>query len=294
MRDDYSKRQARHAKAFRALHDAHAGFVMPNAWDVGSAVILVEAGFEAIATTSAGVAFSLGHGDHALPEGATALSKEEMFARIRQITASVDVPVNGDLEDGYGDRPEEVAATIRLAVESGLAGGNIEDYADGVLYDEALAVERVAAAREAVDGTGTRFVLTARTDGQLLRTKAPLEDAIRRANRYREAGADCLFVPGVSDMQRIATLVREIDGPLNVVMGLGTTALSATELRAAGVVRMSLGGSIARAALGYVRRAAHELRERGTLTFAEVQIPQGELNEIFARHERANRVPPES
>jgi 2-methylisocitrate lyase-like PEP mutase family enzyme len=132
-------------------------------------------------------------------------------------------------------------------------------------------------------------VLTARTDGQLLRTKAPLEDAIRRANRYREAGADCLFVPGVNDVERIATLAREVDGPLNVVMGLGATTLTVAALRTVGVARMSLGGSIARAALGYVRRAARELREQGTLTFAEGQIPQAELNDIFARHERANR-----
>jgi 2-methylisocitrate lyase-like PEP mutase family enzyme len=289
MTSEEQTRTAQRAAAFRALHDARSGFVMPNAWDAGSAILLAEAGFDAIATTSAGIAFSLGRGDHALPQGATAVSKSEMFERIRQIVATVDVPVNGDLEDGYGETPEDVASTIRLAIESGLSGGNIEDYAGGVLYDESLAAERIAAAREAIDASGTRFVLTARTDGQLLRVKAPFEDAIRRANRYREAGADCLFVPGINDLDRLTTLVREIDGPLNVVMGLGSTAYTVAELRAAGVARMSLGGSIARAALGYVRRAARELLERGTLTFAELQIPQGELNEIFARRERVAR-----
>jgi 2-methylisocitrate lyase-like PEP mutase family enzyme len=277
------------AAAFRALHDARNGFVMPNVWDAGSAVMLAEAGFSAIATTSAGVAFSLGRGDHGLAKGATAVSKAEMFDRIRQITAAVAIPVNGDLEDGYGKRPEEVADTIRLAIDSGLAGGNIEDYADGVLYDEGLAAERIAAARAAIDAAGTPFVLTARTDGQLLGTKAPFADAIRRGNRYREAGADCLFIPGVNDLDRIATLVREVHGPLNVVMGLGTTTLTVSALRGLGVARMSVGGSIARGALGYIRNAARELLDRGTLTYAEVQIPQGELNEIFARHERARQ-----
>ncbi len=200
---------------------------MPNAWDAGSAIVLAEAGFEAIATTSAGIAFSLGKADHAIPGGATPVSRSEMFERIRQIAAAVDVPVNGDLEAGYGDRPEAVAETIRLGIDAGLAGGNIEDYANGVLYDEELAAERIAAAREVIDAGGTGFVLTARTDGQL--------------------------------------------------------TLTVSALRSAGVARISLGGSIARAALGYVREGARELLERGTIGFAEVQIPQGELNALFAR-----------
>lgn len=256
---------------------------MPNAWDAGSAIVLAEAGFEAIATTSAGIAFSLGKADHAIPGGATPVSRSEMFERIRQIAAAVDVPVNGDLEAGYGDRPEAVAETIRLAIDAGLAGGNIEDYANGVLYDEELAAERIAAAREVIDAGGTGFVLTARTDGQLLKSPAPVADSIRRANRYRQAGADCLYVPGVNDLATIANLVAEIDGPLNVVMGLGAATLTVSALRSAGVARISLGGSIARAALGYVREGARELLERGTIGFAEVQIPQGELNALFAR-----------
>ncbi|MFF7656843.1 isocitrate lyase/phosphoenolpyruvate mutase family protein [Streptomyces sp. NPDC007983] len=272
----------RHAAAFRRLHDGRTGFLMPNAWDAGSAIVLAEAGFEALATTSAGIAFSLGRPDHTIPEGGKAVSRSEMFDRVRQITAAVDLPVNGDLEDGYGAEPEAVAETVRLAVDAGLAGGNIEDFADGRLYDEELAVARIAAAREAADAGGG-FVLTARTDGLMLRSPAPLADAIRRANRYREAGADCLYVPGVNDLASITTLVAEVDGPLNVVMGLGATSLTADALRSAGVARLSLGGSIARAALGFVRDSARELLERGTLTFADAQIPQGELNELFAR-----------
>lgn len=280
---------ASRAATFRQLHDARTGFVMPNAWDAGTAVILAEAGFSAIATTSAGIAFSLGKADHSVPQGASPVSRSEMFDRIREIAAAVHIPVNGDLEDGYGERPEAVAETIRLAIDAGLAGGNIEDYSGGQLYDEALAVERIAGAREAADAGGSRFVLTARTDGLLLKAPAPLPDAIRRANRYRQAGADCLFVPGVNDLETIGTLVREIDGPLNVVMGLGSTNLTVADLRSVGVARMSLGGSIARATLGFVRQSARELLERGTLSFAKIQISQRELNTLFAKHERATK-----
>jgi len=263
---------------FQRLH-TQTTFVMPNAWDAGSAIILAEAGFPALATTSAGIAFSLGKGDHAKPDGAPSVSREQMFERIQQITCAVELPVNGDLEAGYGDEPEAVASTIRLAVEAGLAGGNIEDFTGGSLYDERLAVERIAAAREA---GGPGFVLTARTDGQLLTSPPSLAESIRRANLYREAGADCLYVPGVNDLDVIALLVKEIDGPLNVVAGLGTSSLTVAGLTSAGVARISLGGSIARAALGFVRDSARELLDRGTLTFAERQIPQGELNKLFA------------
>ena len=264
---------------FRELHAAATGFVMPNAWDAGSAIILAEVGFPALATTSAGIAFSLGKGDHTLPDGAPAVSREQMFERVRQIAGVSAVPVNGDLEDGYGESAEEVAATIKLAREAGLAGGNIEDYNGQRLYHEALSVERIAAAR---DAAGPDFVLTARTDGQLLGTPTSLTDSIHRANLYREAGADCLYVPGVNDLDAIRTLVKEIDGPLNVVLGLGSSGLTVNHLLDAGVTRISLGGSIARAALGFIRRSAQELRDHGTQDFAAGQIPQSELNQLFA------------
>jgi 2-methylisocitrate lyase-like PEP mutase family enzyme len=284
-------RTASHTAAFRQLHNGRDGFLMPNAWDAGSAIVLAEAGFAAIATTSAGIAFSLGKADHTIPGGATPVSRSQMFERVRQITAAADVPVNGDLEAGYGDRPEAVAETIRLAIDAGLAGGNIEDHHDGALYDERLAAERITAAREVIDASGTDFVLTARTDGMFLSPRAPAADSIRRANAYRQAGADCLYVPGVTDLETIATLVSEIDGPLNVVMGLNSTGLTVAGLRSAGVARISLGGSIARAALGFVRESARELIERGTLSFAEIQIPQGELNALFARREHSAAMP---
>jgi 2-methylisocitrate lyase-like PEP mutase family enzyme len=276
---------ARRAGVFRDLH-AGDGFVMPNAWDAGSAIVLAEAGFSAIATTSAGIAFSLGKPDHSIPQGGSAVPREEMFDRIRQIADAVDIPVNGDLEGGYGDEPAEVARTISMAIDAGLAGGNIEDFAEGVLYPEELAIERIAAAREAINNSGTDFVLTARTDGQLPGKAVPLDDSIRRANQYRQAGADCLYIPGVNDLDSIATLVREIDGPLNVVIGLGGSGLTVPALRQAGVARISLGGSIARAVLGFVRDSARELLEYGSIGFAKDQIPQAELNRLFVSRRR--------
>jgi 2-methylisocitrate lyase-like PEP mutase family enzyme len=272
------------AAAFRALHRRKPGFIMPNAWDAGSAIVLAAEGFEAIATTSAGIAFALGRQDYQVSAAHLAVSRAQMFARMREIADATALPVNGDLEAGYGERPEEVAATIEDAIAAGLAGGNIEDKPplEAALYDEALAVERIAAARARIAALGNGFVLTARTDAFLTATEDPLRAAIRRANRFLDAGADCVYAPGPSDPAIIATLVKEIGGPINVVMGLGTAAGNAHALIAAGVQRISLGGSIARAALGFVRRSARELRERGTLDFATGQIPQAELNTLFA------------
>ena len=276
------------AKDFLALHQSSPGFVMPNAWDAGSAVILVAEGFKAIATTSAGIAFALGRQDYQVNEARLGVSRAEMFAQMRKIAEAVSIPVNGDLEAGYGDRPEEVADTIGQAIASGLAGGNIEDKPpfETALYDEALAVERIAAARERIGALGNDFVLTARTDAFPATPNDALRTAIRRANLYLEAGANCVFAPGPSDMATVATLVKEIAGPINVVMGLGTAAGNAHDLIGAGVRRISLGGSIARSALGFVRRSARELRDRGTIEFANEQIGQAELNALFASARR--------
>lgn len=276
-------------RAFKALHAAKTGFIMPNAWDAGSALVLAASGFPAIATTSAGIAFALGKQDYGVTSAALAVPREEMFESIRKIVDAVSLPVNADLEAGYGDSPEEVAETIALAIDAGVAGGNIEDKIpeQSGLYDESLAVERIAAARAVIDDAGSAFVLTARTDPLLVSGKGGLTEAIRRANLYREAGADCLYAPGASDLDTVKTLVREIDGPINVVMGLGTAQGNAHALIAAGVQRISLGGSVARSALGFVRRCADELREHGTLNFAEQQISQSDLNSLFARSRAA-------
>jgi 2-methylisocitrate lyase-like PEP mutase family enzyme len=276
-------RQHQAAQAFQTLHASPPGFIMPNAWDAGSAMILAAEGFKAIGTTSAGIAFSLGKQDYNVTDPALAVTRDEMFARMRDIAAAVHVPVNGDLEAGFGDSPQAVAETIVMAMEAGLAGGNIEDKKplQKSLYDETLAVERIAAARAAIGGEA--FVLTARTDAMQTHPQDALGTAIRRANLFLEAGADCVFIPGVTDLDSIALLLREIPGPINIVAGLGTAQGNAHHMLAAGIRRVSLGGSIARSALGFIRQCARELRGEGTFAFADNQIAPTDLNALFAK-----------
>ena len=271
--------------AFLNLHRAERGFVMPNAWDAGTAVLLAEAGFSAIGTTSAGIAFSLGKPDFNVRNASLAVTRDETLDAVRRIAAAIPLPVNADLEAGYGDTPEQVAQSVRLAIATGAAGCNIEDTdrATGQLFDAAEAAERIAAAHAAVRASGKAFVLNARTDAVQHGGDKGLSTAIERCNRFLAAGADCVFTPGVADAERARTLVREIVGPLNLVVGLNESASSARALIDVGVKRISVGGSIARAALGLVRRAALELRERGTVGYAEGQVPQGELNALFER-----------
>jgi 2-methylisocitrate lyase-like PEP mutase family enzyme len=271
-----------HAKAarFRALHESGT-FLMPNAWNAGTARLFADLGFEAIATTSAGTNFSNGHGDYDY-----AVPRAEMLAEYGRIAAAVDLPVSGDLENGYGDTPEEVAETIRQSIAHGMVGGGIEDHTGdpaAPLYEVELAVERIRAAREAADASGLSYTLTARAETYLVGHADPFAEAVRRVNRYREAGADCLFVPGVRDAQTIATLVREVDGPVNVVMGLAGAALSVTELAELGVRRVSIGGSLARAVFAFVRKAALEMRDQGTFGYAGDQMPEPELNALMRR-----------
>ncbi|MCX4905169.1 isocitrate lyase/phosphoenolpyruvate mutase family protein [Streptomyces sp. NBC_00878] len=272
------------AERFVELH-REGCFLLPNAWDVGSARILESAGFPAVATTSAGVAFSLGRPDHDFfaeqaPEDR--VDRETMMGRVREIADELTVPVSADLEDGYGEAPETVATTISMTLKAGAAGGNIEDFTGDrarPLYDEALAVDRIRAARAAIDTGGEPFVLVGRTD--VLLVDGSLDECVRRANAYLAAGADCAFVPGAADAATIGTLVRELDGPLNVVMGLTGNALSLDDLRALGVRRVTVGGSIARAMYGHLLRAARELADQGTFSYADDQLSQTDLNELF-------------
>ncbi|MGW1875528.1 isocitrate lyase/PEP mutase family protein [Streptomyces sp. NPDC001975] len=262
-------------------------FLLPNAWDAGSARVLESAGFPAVATTSAGVAFSLGRPDHDYVDTSSdgdRVDRTTMIRRIGEIAAEVRIPVSADLEDGFGAAPETVAETISMTLAAGAAGGNIEDFTGDrsrPLHDPELAADRIRAAREAVDTADEPFVLVGRTD--VLLTGGPLDQAVRRANAYLAAGADCAFVPGAADAGTIGTLVREIDGPLNVVMGLTGNALSLADLRDLGVRRVTVGGSIARAMYAQLLGAAKELADRGTFSYAEHQIPQPELNELFRR-----------
>jgi 2-methylisocitrate lyase-like PEP mutase family enzyme len=275
--------QSARAQTFLGLHRAKPGFIMPNAWDAGSAILIAAEGFKAIATTSAGIAFSLGKPDYNVANPRIAVSRDEMLAAIARIAAAVEVPVNADLEAGYGDAPEAVAETVRLAIAAGASGGNIEDVrvSEGTLLDEDLAAERIGAARAAA--AGKPFVITARTDAFLLQAPDAMNTAIRRANRYLEAGADCVFTPGPTDLASIQTLVKEIAGPLNIVMGLNESAGSAYGMLEAGVQRISVGGSIARSVMGLVRRSARELKEHGTVNYARDQIAQPELNSVFSK-----------
>ena len=274
-------RQAKRGRAFKELHLGEGVFVMPNAWNAGSAAMLEAAKFPAIGTTSAGIAFSAG-----LPDYDGCLLRDDALSESRQIAEAVSVPVSIDGENGYGHDPKAVAESIRLFAETGAVGASIEDFGAGFgtgnLYDREHAVERIQAAAQAARALDFDFTLTARTECYLQSHDNAFEESVIRANLYRQAGADCLYVPGVKDVETIGALVREIDGPLNVVMGLLGDPISVNELEDLGVKRISVGGSIARATFGLIRRAAEEIREQGTFHYAKEQVPDSELCEFFA------------
>lgn len=271
------------ARAFRRLHQQPGTFLMPNAWDAGSARLLAAAGFPALATTSAGIAFSMGW-----PDGDARMTRALMLERVQAIAAAVDQPVSADLESGYGATPQAVGETMDLAWQAGVVGANIED-ATGrpqqPLFAIPEAAERLRAAREAADARCRDFTLTARIDSFLVGVAQPLDDALRRAEAYRAAGADCIFVPGLRDEAAIRTLVDGVGLPLTVVMGLSGSLLTVPRLQELGVRRVSIGGSLARAACGLIRRAAEEMAIHGSFGFAEQQIPDGELCRFFAEEQ---------
>ncbi len=270
------------AERLHALHLAPELLVLPNAWDCASAVLFERAGFPAIATTSAGIAFCRGYRD------GEQIPRDEMLGEAARIATRVGVPVTADLEAGYGLRPEDVAETVRLAIEAGLVGCNIEDGTvdggDAPLLDFELSVERIRAAREVADAANIPFVVNARTDGFLRigASGAVLDEALRRANAYYEAGARSLFIPQVSDGQTIGRLAREIAGPINILAGPKTPSVA--ELEALGVARLSVGGGIARAAYTLTRIAAEELRDSGTYGFTEDTYSNAELNALLDRN----------
>ena len=262
------------AAAFLALH-AGPGFVLPNAWDAGSARILEQVGFAAIATTSAGIAWSWG-----VPDGGT-FDRDTMIEHVARIVAAVGVPVTADLEAGYGETADDVARTVALAVGTGAVGGNIEDAGSSGLFAIDEAVDRLAAARAAAP-RGT-FVLNARTDTYFAGTPGDaFAETVERAGRYVDAGADCVFVPGVVEADTIRRLAAAIPGPLNVVAGLANV-IDAPTLFSLGVTRVSLGGSLARAALGMLERAGRELLDAGTLGFLNGAMPYAEVQRRFSR-----------
>lgn len=249
------------AERFAALH-REGTFVMPNAWDRGSARILEAAGFDAIATTSAGTNYANGttDWDYHVP-------REDMIRDFGLIARAVDLPCNGDLENGYGAEPEAVAETIRQAIAAGMAGGGIEDHtADRAapLYELSLAVDRITAAREAIDSSGVPFVLTGRAECYLAGVDGPFDESVRRLNAYAAAGADVLYAPGVRDIDEIAAMVRAVDGPLNVLVGGRNTSLTVDALAEAGVRRISIGGALFLACYGLLEEAASEMAGQGT------------------------------
>jgi 2-methylisocitrate lyase-like PEP mutase family enzyme len=268
--------QAEKAVAFRALHERDHAFIIPNPWDVGTARLLAGLGFEALATTSAGYAFSLGQRD-------SKVGRESMMEHVRAMAAASDLPVSADLENGYGDAPETVAETIRMAAEAGLAGASIEDATqnpDHPIYDLGAAVERIAAAARAARSLPYPFTLTARAENYLWE-RPDLKDTIRRLQAYQKAGADVLYAPGLVSRDDIAAVVTSVERPVNVVMGLQGAQLSLAELSEIGVRRVSVGSALCRAALGAFLRAAREMRDRGTFGFAAEAVSYREISGMF-------------
>ena len=266
-------------EAFAALHARKEPFVIPNAWDAGSARILTSLGFEAVATTSAGYAFSVGKRD-----SFAALTRTEILSNAKLIVQATDLPVSADLENGFGETPRACAETIEQAVALGLVGGSIEDASgdeDQPIYEFELAAERIAAACEAK--RELPFLLTARAENWLC-GRPDLEDTIRRLQAFCEAGADVVYAPGLPDIDAIRTVCREVSKPVNVVMGLMGASYSVRELGEAGVRRISVGGSFARAALGALKRAAEEVINEGTFTYAAHAIAGSDLAALMSPH----------
>lgn len=266
----------RRGAEFRRLHEEGVPFIIPNPWDAGSAKILAAKGFKALATTSIGHAFSLGQLDNTL-------TREQTLANAADIVAATDLPVSADLEDGFGEDPDTVADTIRLAAGVGLVGGSIEDATgnpDAPLHDFSKAVDRVAAAVQAARAAGHDFVLTARCEN-FLWSKPDLDDTIARLQAYQEAGADVLYAPGLTTREQLAAVVSSVDRPVNAVMGLAGANLPLAVLAELGVRRISLGSSLQRSALAALDRAADEMLDHGTFDFTESAMKPAMVGERF-------------
>ena len=272
--------QVTRAEAFKKLHERTGIFVIPNPWDAGSAKMLAQLGFEALATTSAGLAFSLGRAD-----GQGGITREEALSNAHDIIHATPLPVSADLENGYGDDPEACAETVLLAAKAGLAGCSIEDAtgrADDPIYPYELAVERIKAAVKATRTLPFPFLLTARAEN-LIHGRPDLKDTIRRLEAFADAGADVLYAPGLKTRAEIDAVVRAVaPRPVNVLMGLGQGDFSVDELAGLGVKRISLGSTLARVAYGSYLRAAEEIRQKGTFTFAAGTVTYATINQLFS------------
>jgi 2-methylisocitrate lyase-like PEP mutase family enzyme len=269
------------AAAFRNLHSGHEILLLPNVWDVASARIVEEAGFRAVATSSAGVSFSLGY-----PDGQV-IPRDEMLAAITRIAKAVKVPVTADMESGYGPTARDAALTARAVIDAGAVGMNLEDVADAstsALVELPLQLEKIHAIREIADRVRVPLVLNARTDTYLLQIGDPAkryDETVRRLSAYRDAGADCVFVPGLSDAASIGRLVADLKCPLNILAGTGSP--SVPELFKLGVARVSLGSAPMRAALGQLRRLGEELKASGTYSALDGSPSYAEMNLLMER-----------
>jgi 2-methylisocitrate lyase-like PEP mutase family enzyme len=256
--------QIEKSAAFRALHEQPRAFVIANAWDAGSAQLLAGLGFPAIATSSAASANSLGRRDGKI-------TRDEAIAHARALVEAVDVPVSADLENGFGHAPDHVAETIRLAAQTGLAGGSIEDHSGDPtrpIYDFEQAVERVAAAVAAARASSVPFTLTARCEN-FLHGHPDLDDTIQRLQAFEKAGADVLFAPGLPDLKAVRTVCSSLSKPVNFMVGIPGRSFSVAELQDAGVRRISLATSMHRAAMSGMYHAAMEIKEKGTFEFLD-------------------------
>jgi 2-methylisocitrate lyase-like PEP mutase family enzyme len=268
------------AAAFRALHERPGAFVIPNPWDAGTARLLASLGFEALATTSLGLANSLGRVD-----GTNGVSRAQVIENCRVIAAATDLPVNADLENGYAHEPRAAAEIIRLAAGAGISGGSIEDAtgeADKPIYDFQQAVERVQAAVEVARALPVPFLLTARAEN-LLHGRLDLDDTIRRLQAFEKVGADVLYAPGVRDLATIQTVVSSVSKPVNVVMSAADPDLTVAQLAGVGVKRISVGGALSRLALAAFLKGAREMAERGAFTWMRDTVPSKELKDVFRR-----------
>jgi 2-methylisocitrate lyase-like PEP mutase family enzyme len=268
--------QTQKAEAFRALHERKQAFIIPNPWDPGTARILERLGFEALATTSAGFAFSEGLLDNQV-------GRERMLGHVARIAAATDLPVSADLENGFGDDPKTVAETIRLAAATGLCGGSIEDAYDRPgekVYPLGLAVDRIRAAVEAKKALAFPFTLTARAENYL-QGIPDLKDTIRRLQAYQEAGADVLYAPCITTREEITAVVTSVDRPVNFLMGTQAERFTLEELSAMGVRRVSVGSALSAAALGAFLRGAREMKSTGTFTYTQEAAGFGEISDLL-------------
>jgi len=269
------------AAAFRNLHLRSGIFIIPNPWDAGSAKILVQLGYEALATTSGGLAFSLG-----VPDGSSLISRDVSLQNAASIVNATHLPVSADLENGYGDDPAICAETIQLAAKVGLAGGSIEDAtgnANDPIYPFELAVERVKAAVQAARSLPHQFTLTARAEN-FLHGRSDLKDTIKRLEAFADAGADVLFAPGLKTYEDIEAVVKAVaPRPVNVIMGIANGDFSVEKLGEIGVKRVSLGSSLVRAAYSSFFKAAEEAIKKGTFTYSNEAKPYSDFNELFKK-----------